>query len=266
LHLAASILLMFLLQQGYRQLNGRLARRESAYLHASGLTILATWAPVLKPSDSPDPRLSELIAEGGQFQLNDVKARNAQLYMPGHLVGRWKQIEPNATIRNQVANQTAMHALLRRPKDVVLLGAKTFLGYWDFSQIRKTAKSDLDTAFRWNTNATKFAAHFNLPPPGREGRKAYTLLQRYEVPAQPYYYVVLLSPFVSAGLILHVSEGYVFLLCLHSWILLGTITLLSMVPSAPYLQPMSLLTILIFAALVKGWTDRRRRSTSSAAP
>ena len=37
LHLAFSILLMFVLQQGYRQLNGSLAGREPAYLHASGL-------------------------------------------------------------------------------------------------------------------------------------------------------------------------------------------------------------------------------------
>ena len=63
LHLAFSILFMFLLQQGYRQLNGRLAGREPALLHNTGLSVLTTWAPVLKPTDSPDPRLSELIAK-----------------------------------------------------------------------------------------------------------------------------------------------------------------------------------------------------------
>jgi hypothetical protein len=258
LHLIVSMLLMFVLHQGYQQLNGRLATREPAYLLQSGLTMLATWAPALEPSDSPDPRLSELLAEGSQFQLNDVRARNAQLYMPGFLVDRWRQIEPNAAIQNQVAKQTVLHALLHRPMSVVRLGTKTFLGYWDFSQIRTTAKADLNTAFRWDAQTTNFAAHFNLSPPRREGRKAYTLLQRYELRAQPYYYVVLLSPFICASLIFFVSEGYVLLLSLHSWILLGTITLLSMVPSLRYLEPMSLLTILIFAALVKGLTDRRQ--------
>jgi hypothetical protein len=55
LHLTFSVLLMFVLLQGYRQLNGRLAGREPALLHNSGLSVLTTWAPVLKPTDSPDP-------------------------------------------------------------------------------------------------------------------------------------------------------------------------------------------------------------------
>lgn len=257
LHLVFSILLMFFLQQGYRQLNGRLAGREPAHLHASGLTLLATWAPALKPTDSPDPRLSALIAEGGQFGLGNITRRNAQLYMPGYLVDRWKQIEPNAAIQNQVAKQTALHALLRRPIGVATLGAKTFLGYWDFSQMRRSAKSDLETTFPWERQISRVATHFRLSPPERRDTKVRTLLQRYQVRAQPYYYVVLLSPFVSSGLILFLSEGYAFLLFLHSWILLGTITLFTMVPTVRYLQPLSLLTILIFAALVRAVIDRR---------
>src|SRR4029450_7671059 len=118
LHLALSILLMFVLQQGYQQLNGRLANREPAYLYNGGFSVLAAWAPALKPSDSPDPRLSELIAEGDQFQLNDILLRHDQLYSPGHLIKRWIHIERNAIISNQVAKQTALHALLRRPMGI----------------------------------------------------------------------------------------------------------------------------------------------------
>ena len=103
------------LHEGYRQLNGRLAGREPAYLHASGLAILTTWAPALKPTDSPDPRLAGLIAEGDQFRLNDIWSRDGQLYSPGGLVARWKQIQPNAAISDRVAKQTALHALLRSP-------------------------------------------------------------------------------------------------------------------------------------------------------
>jgi len=229
------------------------------------------WAPALKPTDSPDPRLSQLIAQGGQFQLNDIRLRNSQLYSPGHLIARWKQIEPNAAIANEVAKQTALHALLRRPMGVATLGAKTFLGYWDVSQIHRQAKVELGKAgigqIYWPEYITSaLAAHFRLSPPPHGDAKAYTLLQRYFLCAQPYYYVALLSPFVCGSLIFFVSEGYVFLLSLHSWILLGTTTFLSMTASARYLQPMSLLTILIFAALVKGVTDRRSRPTPSAAP
>jgi hypothetical protein len=267
LHLVFSILLMLVLQQGYRQLNGRLAGRKPAFLHNSGLAILATWAPALKPADSPDPRLSELIREGNQFRLNDIRLRASQLYSPGYLVARWKQIEPRHVFANNVAKKTALHALLRRPIGVATLGVKTFLGYWDFRQIHREAKVELGIGRDLPKEITlALATHFHLSPPRYGDAKAHTFLQRRFLRAQPYYYVVLLSPFVCGSLIFFVPEGYVFLLFLHSWILLGTATFLSMVPSVRYLQPMSLLTILIFAVLVKGVTDRRSQPISAATP
>jgi len=268
LHLIFSILLMFVLLQGYRQLNGRLAGREPAFLHNSGLSVLTTWAPVLKPTDSPDPRLSELIANGNQFRLNDLWSRDGQLYSPGGLVDRWKQIEPNAAISDQVAKQAALNALLRRPMDVVTLGAKTFLHYWNFEHIHRQAKVELGKALNnWPRKRTwAVATHFHLSLPLPQEAKKYTLLQRYFLCSQPYCYIVLLSPFACVGLIFFVSEGYVSLLFLHSWILFGTVTILSKNVSLRYLQPMSLLTILIFAVLVKTVIDRRSQSTSQAAP
>jgi len=258
---------MFVLQQGYQQVNGGLAGREPAYLHTSGLSVLTTWAPALEPTDSPDPRLSKLIAEGSQFQLNDIRLRDSQLYSPGHLIARWKQIEPNAAIANQVAKQTALHALLRRPMGVATLGAKTFLGYWDFRQIHRQAKVELGIGRNLPERITStLAKHFRLsPPPPRGDAKGYTLLQRYYLRAQPYYYVVLLSPFICGGLIFIVSEGYVSLLFLHGWILFGTVTILSKTASVRYLQPMSLLTILIFAVLLKAVIDRRSQPKSVTA-
>ena len=268
-HVALSILLALVLQEGYRQLNGKLAGRRPAYLHSSGFSLLTTLAPLLKPSDSPDPRLSQVIAEGNQFQLNDIRARDRQLYAPGYLIARWKQIEPNAIIANDVAKQTASHAMLRRPLSVVMLGVKTFLGYWDFNQIYREANIELGKGVQpnnWPEGMTSvLAARFRLSPPPQTETKSYSLLQQYYLRAQPYYYVVLLSPLVCGGLIFLVTEGYVSLLFLHSSILLASTTILSKTASVRYLQPMSLLTMLIFAALVKGVTDRRSRPTSSAA-
>jgi hypothetical protein len=265
LHLVFSILFMFAVQQSYRQLNGRLAGREPAYLHNSGLAILTTWAPALKPTDSRDPRLAELIAEGDQFRLNDMWSRDSQLYFPGHLAARWKQIEPNAAISNRVAKQTALHALWRRPLGVAALGGKTFLGYWDFKRMHKLAKLELGKALNnwakkkiWNV-----ATHFRLLPPSPGDAKRYTLLQRYFLRSQPYYYVVLLSPIACVGLIFLVSEGYASLLLLHSSILFGTVTILSKAPSVRYLQPMALLTILIFAAFVKAVTEESVHSKNA---
>lgn len=264
LHLAFSVLFMFVLQQGYRQLNGRLASREPALLHNTGLSTLTTWAPVLKPTDSPDSRLSELIARGNEFGLNDIWSRDRQLYSPGGLADRWKRIEPNHAVSNQVAKQTALNALLRRPMDVVSLGVKTFLHYWNFKHIRRQAKVELGKMRNnwpkkdmWNV-----ATRFHLQPPSAREARTDTLSQRHFLRSQPYYYVVLLSPLICVGLIFFLTEGYVFLLCIHSWILFGTITILSKDASVRYLQPMSLLTILVFAALVKAVINRRSQPTS----
>jgi hypothetical protein len=259
LHLAFSILFIFVLHEGYRQLNGRLAGREPAYLHSTGLSILTTWAPALKPTDAPDPRLAKLISEGDQFHLANIWSRDAQLYGPGGLAARWKEIEPNTAISNQVAKQTALHALWRSPVSIVMLGVKTFLGYWDFNRLHRLAKRDLGKAGNnWPKKRTwNLASQFRLLPPQPGDAEAYTLLQRYSLRSQPYYYVALVSPLVCSGLIFLVAQGYVSLLFLHGWILFGTLTILSKDVSARYLQPMSLLTILIFAVLVKAVIDRR---------
>jgi hypothetical protein len=261
-HLALAILLMFLLLQGYQRVNGWLAHREPSLLHTSGVTMLATWAPALKPTDSPDPRLSELIAKGDQFHLKDMWFRNSQLYAPGYLVDQWKNIEPNLAIQNQVAKKTALHALLHRPVSVLKLGAKAFLRHWDLRLMHTSAKADLEITFPWDSLMQKYAARFHMTPPRRDEAKTHTLLQRYQLIAQPYYYLVLLSPFACGYLLFFAREGYRLLLFLHSWILLATISLLAMGPSVRYLQPMSLLTILIGAALVKSVADRRFRSAS----
>jgi hypothetical protein len=268
LHLTFSVLLMFVLLQGYRQLNGRLADREPALLHNSGISVLTTWAPVLKPTDSPDPRLSELIANGDRFRLNDLWSRDSQLYSSGGLAHQWKRIETNASISDQIAKQTALNALLHRPMGVVTLGAKTFLHYWNFEHIRRQAKVELGKERNnWPNKRTWDAAtHFHLSPPLPGDDERYTLSQRYFLRSQPYYYVVLLSPFACVSLIFLVSKGYVSLLLLHSWILFGTVTILSKGASVRYLQPMSLLTILIFAAFVQAVIDRRSLATSTRRP
>ncbi|HZS18318.1 MAG TPA: hypothetical protein VFA51_10355 [Candidatus Udaeobacter sp.] len=261
-HLLFSVLLLFVLEQGYKQLNGRLADREPALLHNTGLSLLTTWAPVLKPTDSPDPRLSELIANGNEFDLSNAWSRDSQLYSPGGLARRWKQIETNDAVSNTVAKQTALNALLRRPMEIGLLGGKTFLRYWNFNHIHRQVKKELGkTGNNWpKTKEWNVAAHFNLQPPSERNARTYTFSQKHLLRSQPYYYVVLLSPFICAALIFLLAEGYVVLLCLNSWILLATITILSKEASVRYIQPMSLLTILIFAAVVKVWVDRRSQS------
>jgi hypothetical protein len=246
-HLAFSILLMFGLHLGYKKVNGFLSERPPAYLYSSGLSILAVWAPALQPNDSPDPRLAQIISQGKQFHLTNLRLRNSQLYSKGYLVDRWQNAEGDSALADQVAKQTALRALSHRPAAILSLGWRTFLGYFDPHQLHQQAKSDLGRG-DWPKPMTQtMESRLRLAPPARGEAKSHSPLQRYFLVAQPYYYVVVLSPFICAALFLFVRQTYVLLLFLHGCIFLATDSLLAVTSSVRYLQPLSFLAILVVA-------------------
>jgi hypothetical protein len=165
-------------------------------------------------------------------------------------VDRWKDAERNSLVADQVAKRTALRALLHRPFNILGLGGRTFFGYFHPHQIHQQAKSDLGKG-DWPkpTMSKTIAERFRLAPPSHSDVKTQTLLQRYFLRAQLYYYVVVLSPFLCATLLFLVRETYVVLLFLHGAIFLGTDSLLAVTSSVRYLQPLSFLTILVFALL-----------------
>ena len=63
-HLTASIAMMFLFHGAYKQVNGLITGRSPAYLYATGLHLLAFWAPILVPADATDERLARIIEQG----------------------------------------------------------------------------------------------------------------------------------------------------------------------------------------------------------
>lgn len=255
LHWGASLVLFFVLHQGYKQLNGHLAGRAPAYLYSSGFSILASWAPTLRPTDSPDKRLSEIIAQGAAFRLRDIRSRNNQLYSPDSLVARWKRTESDIALADRIAKETALHSLLRRPLGVVGLGARTFFGYFDWRAVHRQAKYDLGRGDWPKGLSNTIAARLRLSPPGASS-KAPSILQQYFLSAQPYYYVVLFCPLVGGVLFFFSREPHLILLLFHSSVLLATNSFLAVTASVRYLQPMSLLTILILASFVRYLTAR----------
>jgi hypothetical protein len=77
-HVVASLAIMLLMHGAYKQVYGKLGKREPAYLHATGLHLVSMWAPALEPDDATDPRFRQLIAEGDKFKLKDLQLRTAQ--------------------------------------------------------------------------------------------------------------------------------------------------------------------------------------------
>src|SRR2546423_507154 len=88
-HLLISMLLMFVLHEGYKRTNGWISHRPPAYLHAAGIIQLAVLSPVLEPEDSPDPGLADVIRKGDEFHLKDLNFRAGQRFSPGYLIDRF---------------------------------------------------------------------------------------------------------------------------------------------------------------------------------
>lgn len=244
-HLALSLLLMLGLHFTYKGINGHLARRPPAYLYSSGFSILATWAPVLQPADSPDPRLAQIIAHGSEFHLSEPQQRNGQLYSSEHLIARWKEIEPDLTIADQVAKQTALHALLHRPFSILTLGAMTFLDYFHPRELHRQAKSDLGTGELPPPAQGMLKRRIQYDPPIVTRKHPYSPLQSYFLDAQPYYYLVVLCPLFCGTLLYFVRNLQLLLFFFHASIFLATNSLLAVTASVRYLQPLSFLTIML---------------------
>ncbi len=260
-HLAVSLALLLSLHGGYKVLNGRLSHREPDYLYATGLNLIAMWAPALQPADSPDPRLAELIAHGNDFKMKLLRARGVQRYREGFLVNRWKKLEPNTAIADRVAKETAMRALASRPLDILVLANQTLLDYWHYGSLHRQAIYELGTTRVPEKLKPSFIDRFHLK---KSFTGSYTFLQQYFLAAQPYYYLVLIAPFICALLLAFIYEKYLFLIFVHSWILLGTSVLFTVTATVRYLQPLSVLALLTAAALLK-WI-LREKIESAAAP
>ena len=256
MHMAASIMMMFLMHGAYKYANGWLSNREPAYLHDAGAHLAAVWAPALDPSDATDSRFRDLIANGDQFKIDDLTLRNAQHFGEGFLIDRWRKIEKNRRKRDRIAKETAMNALRRRPLKIVGLALKTYMGYWGVASIQSYAREDLGIGELTDEQVKVLAEKFQFMTVKVLPAQPFSLLQRYFLGGWPYYFIVVLSP-LTCALATWVSRqrAFVFLLFVHASVLMVVITALSPQASVRYLQPVSMLTLLSIAVCID-WLAR----------
>lgn len=273
-HVMASVAMMFLMHGAYKYANGRLSSREPDYLYDAGAHLVAVWAPALEPSDATDPRFGQIIANGNQFKIKDSRLRNAQQYVEGFLIKRWREIEKDPRTNDRVARETAISALRRRPLAIVGLTVQTYMQYWNARTIRWYARTDLGYGKLRDDQVQLFAEKFGFRTVKDPRALPYSLLQRYFLAAWPYYFIVVASPLVCAlATWLSRERAFAFLLFVHTSILMVVVTALSPQACTRYLQPVSVLTLLSIAVCVD-WAARSgdaihflilRRSSNAAA-
>jgi hypothetical protein len=257
-HLLTSIALMLLLHGAYKQANGLLTGRKPAYLYATGLHLLAFWAPILVPADASDERLARIIEQGDEFDIKELTARNNQRFAPDYLIDRWQEVEPDGPRASQIAEETALRALRRNPLQVLRLAARTFAQYWNFKDLQHYARIDLGHNDLTLEQNSMLAESFHLATDGRIIGAPPTVLQRYFILSWPYCYFVLLSPILGALTVFLAREKQLaLLLLLHLVIILAVTFTFAVAPSLRYLQPASVLTLLIVALCLRAFLNSR---------
>ena len=257
-HWLTSIFLILVLHGAYKQVNGWLCGRAPAYLYATGFHLLAFWAPILVPADASDQRLARIIEQGNEFDIKKLTARNGQRYAPGHLVDRWKKMEPDEARANQIAKETALHALRRNPFQVLRLATRTFAQYWNLKDLRRYARIDLGHNDLTPEQNSMLAERFHLATDGRIIGAPPTLLQQYFLLSWPYCYFLLLSPILGASGVYFARERQMaLLLLLHLVIILAMTFTFVVAPSFRYLQPASVLTLFSIAVCLRAIVNSR---------
>jgi hypothetical protein len=257
---------MLVTHSAYKHVNGWLVGREPAYLYTTGLHLASTWAPALEPTDAPDPRFQELIAQGYQFELNNLRARNAQHFADGFLIDRWSKIEKDLKKRDDVAKQTAITALRRRPLQIIGLAVNTYLGYWHIRAIQRYARIDLGYANLTEENVKTLAGRFGFKTVKEIARQPLSLSQLYFVAAWPYYFIVLVCPLICAfATWLSRQRSFALLLFVHASILMVIVTGLSPQPCIRYLQPVSIPVLFGIAICIDRIATRRMLTAAQVA-
>jgi hypothetical protein len=264
-HLLISVLLMLLLHRGYKEINGALSHREPDYAYHTGLHLLVAWAPALKPRDAVDRPLAQVIAQGSEYHIEQLDMRNAQAFSPGFLADRWLKVVGDPRRANVIAKRTALRALRRNPWNILNLGWKTYLEFLDPSSWKGWASLDLGHEPD-EKQKSRLVSHFRDAADALLRRQKLTIVQTYFLNSYPYCLLVMFLPALAgASLLMRRTRRYCALLLLHSSIILAVVTILAPSPSVRYVQPLSLLTLFIFAVFAKALLDRRSNPAASIA-
>ncbi len=123
---------------------------------------------------------------------------------------------------------------------------------WNLKDLRHYATIDLGHNDLTAENCAVLAEEFNFTTDGRIIGAPPTLLQRFFLLSWPYCYFVLLSPIVGVAALYFTREKPIALLILlHLVIILAVTFTFAVAPSLRYLQPASVLSLLVVALCLR---------------
>lgn len=197
LHLGLSLAVSQGLLARYKVWYGKLASREPAFLYQDGAFLVADFAPLIDPEDFPVPAKRDAIFSKLQFDRRDPATRPAQHFLPG---GLWLNIlneVQDAKQANDLARETAMHAVLRQPFSELRLATRMFFTYFDPAALRSWLVIDEggegDLEMRDETKGWLQHLYGVSDPPQYQT----SLTKRWHLLAVPWYWLILCSLVLS---------------------------------------------------------------------
>ncbi len=132
----------------YKSWYGKKSNGPPAYMHYDGFVLLCFVAPVLSANDFPDPGLGKRVLSRVTLPLRDPGERNGHLYTTGGLLDALLsetnplQLREGGFMANQLANKTAVSAILHHPVGMVRLVLSTVASYFDRHTLRIMLMAD----------------------------------------------------------------------------------------------------------------------------
>ena len=194
---AASVLLCGVL--GFRYLNAELTGRPPALQWEDGYSLIAAWAPVVRPEDAPNPRVAEVIAAPTEFPLAEHMRLLDQRWAPGGLVDRIKALDPDPLLTNRWAKTTALNALRRDPIGVAALALDTWRLTFDRDTMRWMIDREQGLDFPPSPRIVRLLADELSLAVSADWCHRWTLSRAWHRTAQPWFGLLVLAPLIGAA-------------------------------------------------------------------
>jgi len=251
LHLLVSVIVMLGLHGAYRFAMGIKNEHPPAYTYGTRGMVLAAFAPLLQPGDSPSAAVAAAIRNDAAYPLADRSLRNDQLWNPGGLIDRVERASGGFYPADAVEGAIFRRMAVRDPVGMFLFGVGNYAGYWDFTAMPEALRFDRDSGPYDEVFTRRLEDHFHLDT---SHYPRHGLVQQMHQWLAPWLVLLLASPLVLiAAMFCAGREKWreTGLLLLADTAILAQNTMLSTMTVYRYLQPLTFITLLAIGIIVQ---------------
>jgi hypothetical protein len=252
----------FSLHNGYKLLNGRLSGASPAYQYSDGFSLLASWCPLLVPSDLQATGVSERILAGTAPRT--LESRRGQRWLPKGIDAAFDREYGDPVKANALAKKTAFQIVRRDPIGVALLALRTYLRGWQRAVIRSCIIEDTGARRPVPPDLTRsIARSFHIAIDENGNQK--TLTKAYFRQGAQWYRMLLLTPLLlvfTTAFAQRRHRPFVLVVTIYAGVALLTAVGLAVDNSIRYLHPLGW-AFFIFVAI---WLQLATKRQSKTAP